>query len=90
MQEIEKFNNSIIVAKKKIKEIKPQYEQYSTLFHTIAVEGLYQTLSDFAGRNNLVISKIEKKSIKAQQKRMPLQKQRVKRAKLLMKKKLKM
>ena len=66
MQEIEKFNNSIIIAKKKIKKIKPQYEQYSTLFHTRAeVEGLYQTLSDFAGRNNLVISKIEKKSIKA-------------------------
>ena len=62
MQEIEKFNNSIIIAKKKIKKIKPQYEQYSTLFHTRAeVEGLYQTLSDFAGRNNLVISKIEKK-----------------------------
>ena len=66
LKEIEKFNNSIIIAKKKIKKIKPQYEQYSTLFHTRAeVEGLYQTLSDFAGRNNLVISKIEKKSIKA-------------------------
>ena len=36
---------------KKIKKIKPRYEQYSTLFHTRAeVEGLYQTLSEFAGK----------------------------------------
>ena len=42
----------------------PQYEQYSTLFHTKAeVEGLYQTLSEFAAMNNLIISKIEKKKI---------------------------
>ncbi len=66
IEETNQFNNQIKSAKKKIKKIKPQYEQYSTLFHTRAeVEGLYQTLSDFAGRNNLVISKIEKKSIKA-------------------------
>ena len=66
IQETEGFNNSILVAKKKIKKIKPQYEQYSTLFHSKAeVEGLYQTLSVFAGKNNLVISKIEKKDIKA-------------------------
>ena len=39
-------------------------EQYSTLFHTKAeVEGLYQTLSEFAAMNNLIISKIEKKKI---------------------------
>ncbi len=43
----------------------PEYEQYSTLFHTRAeVEGLYQTLSEYAAMNNLVISKIEKKTIK--------------------------
>ena len=66
IKETEGFNNSILVAKKKIKKIKPQYEQYSTLFHSKAeVEGLYQTLSVFAGKNNLVISKIEKKDIKA-------------------------
>ena len=36
------------------------------MFHSKAeVEGLYQTLSVFAGKNNLVISKIEKKDIKA-------------------------
>jgi hypothetical protein len=51
--------------KKKIKELKPEYEKYSSLFHSKAeVEGLYQTLSIFAGQNDLVISKIEKKQIK--------------------------
>ena len=45
--------------------LKPRYEQYSTLFHSKAeVEGLYNTLSVFAGENDLVISKIEKKEIK--------------------------
>ena len=44
--------------------MRPEYEQYSTLFHSRAeVEGLYQTLSEFAAMNNLVISKIEKKKI---------------------------
>jgi regulator of replication initiation timing len=44
--------------------MRPEYEQYSTLFHTRAeVEGLYQTLSEFAAMNNLVISKIEKQKI---------------------------
>ena len=65
IEETEQFNNKIIISKKKIKKIKPEYEQYSTLFHTRAeVEGLYQTLSEFAGNNNLIISKIEKKKIK--------------------------
>ena len=50
---------------KKINKLKPRYEQYSTLFHSKAeVEGLYNTLSVFAGENDLVISKIEKKEIK--------------------------
>ena len=45
-----------------MKKLGPDFEKYSTLFHTRAeVEGLYQTLSDFAGQNGLVISKIEKK-----------------------------
>ena len=45
--------------------MKPEYEAYSTLFHTRAeVEGLYQTLSEYAAMNNLVIAKIEKKDIK--------------------------
>ena len=66
IKEIDELKNNIVIAKKKIKKIRPQYKQYSTLFHSRAeVEGLYQTLSEFAGKNNLVISKIEKKEIKA-------------------------
>ncbi len=65
IEETKQFNDKIKTAKIKIKKIKPRYEQYSTLFHTRAeVEGLYQTLSEFAGANNLVISRIEKKAIK--------------------------
>ena len=51
--------------KKRIKKLKPEVDKYSRLFHTKAeVEGLYQTLSDFADQNDLVISRIEKKQIK--------------------------
>ena len=61
-QETAEFVSNIKSAKKKIEKKRPQYEQYSTLFHTKAeVEGLYQTLSEFAAMNNLVISKIENK-----------------------------
>ena len=64
-EETEEFIQNIKIANKKIKKMRPEYEQYSTLFHTRAeVEGLYQTLSEFAAMNNLVISKIEKKDIK--------------------------
>ena len=60
-EEIVKFNNDIIAVKRKIKKIKPKYENYSTLFHSKAeVEGLYQNLSEFATINGLVISVIEK------------------------------
>ena len=60
-EEITKFNQDIQKTKKKIKKLKPQYENYSTLFHSRAeVEGLYQNLSEFAAINGLVISKIEK------------------------------
>ena len=56
--------DDINLAEASIIKIKPKYEQYSTLFHTRAeVEGLYQTLSEYAGANNLIISKIEKKKI---------------------------
>ena len=42
-------------------QIKPKYENYSTLFHSKAeVEGLYQNLSEFASMNGLIISVIEK------------------------------
>ena len=64
-EETAKFISEINSKKKKIKKITPQYEKYSTLFHSRAeVEGLYQTLSEFADQNNLIISKIEKKQIK--------------------------
>ena len=64
-EETSQFIKKINLNKKKIKKLRPQFEQYSTLFHTRAeVEGLYQTLSEFAGMNDLIISKIEKKKIK--------------------------
>ena len=60
--EVTQFNQEIKANKNKIKKLRPKFEKYSTLFHTRAeVEGLYQTLSEFAGQNGLVISKIEKK-----------------------------
>ena len=53
-EETQKFISSIKSKKNKIKKIKPRYEQYSTLFHTKAeVEGLYQTLSEFANSLNV-------------------------------------
>ena len=61
-EETAKFVNQIKSKKNKIKKLKPKYDEYSTLFHTKAeVEGLYETLSYFAGINDLVISKIQKK-----------------------------
>ena len=59
------FQNEIIVFKKRIQKMKPDFDKTSTLFHSKAeVEGLYQTLSEFAGINDLVISKIVKGKIK--------------------------
>ena len=59
------FVNDVKKMKARIKTLRPEYEKYSSLFHSKAeVEGLYQTLSVFAGQNDLVISKIEKKEIK--------------------------
>ncbi len=63
--EISQFNNDIIVFKKRIKKLKPEFEESSTLFHSKAeVEDLYQSLSKYAAVNGLVISKIEKKKPK--------------------------
>ena len=60
--EIIQFQNEIITNKKKLKELEPKYKEQSTLFHSKAeVEGLYQSLSKYAGVNGLIISKIEKK-----------------------------
>tara|TARA_Y100000768_G_scaffold377360_1_gene350496 strand:- start:1213 stop:1905 length:693 start_codon:yes stop_codon:yes gene_type:complete len=64
--EINEMNKVISSSKVKIKKLTPQYENFSTLFHSKAeVEGLYETLSQFAGMNNLIISKIEKGTPKA-------------------------
>ena len=61
-EEVAAMKSEIAGYKKKIKKLTPEYENFSTLFHTRAeTEGLYQTLSTYAGENGLVISKIEKK-----------------------------
>tara|TARA_B100001741_G_C16519046_1_gene583797 strand:- start:5 stop:643 length:639 start_codon:yes stop_codon:yes gene_type:complete len=61
-QEIQKFENDYIKIKSRIKKLEPIVEKNSRLFHSKAeVEGLYQSLSRFAGAYGLVISKIEKK-----------------------------
>ena len=64
-QETEQSINEINSMKARIKKLKPEYDKYSSLFHSKAeVEGLYQTLSEYAGENDLVISKIEKNKSK--------------------------
>jgi len=64
-QEIQQFENDIVSHQKKLKELKPEFEKSSTLFHSKAeVEGLYNSLSRYAGANGLTISKIEKKEPK--------------------------
>ena len=63
-EEVAAMKSEIAGYKKKIKKLTPEYENFSTLFHTRAeTEGLYQTLSVYAGENGLVISKIEKKKL---------------------------
>lgn len=63
-EEVAAMTSEIAGYKKKIKKLTPEYENFSTLFHTRAeTEGLYQTLSVYAGENGLVISKIEKKKL---------------------------
>ena len=60
--EITQFESEIIEFKTRIKKLKPEFDDSSTLFHSKAeVEDLYQSLSRHAGVNGLVISKIEKK-----------------------------
>ena len=64
-QETSKFISDIKSKQNKIKKLTPEYNKYSTLFHTRSeVEGLYETLSYYAGLNNLIITKIEKQDIK--------------------------
>jgi len=64
--EINKMEKEIIAAKSKIIKLNPEYKNYSTLFHSKEeVEGLYEVLSEFAGANGLVISKLSKGTPKA-------------------------
>ena len=64
--EIDQMNTEIITYKKTIKKKQPEFKESSKLFHSKAeVEGLYKSLSRYAGVNGLVISKIEKKEPKA-------------------------
>ena len=63
--EIVQFENEIILNKKRIKKLEPEFKKTSTLFHSKAeVEGLYQSLSRYAGVNGLTISKIQMKKPK--------------------------
>jgi len=74
-KEIAEFNKEIKAFKKKIKKLEPEFKNYSTLFHTRAeVEGLYETLSEFADINGLIISKIEKKKPEGVSKKQALSK----------------
>ena len=59
--EISQFESDIVNLKAYLKKTTPEFEKSSTLFHSKAeVEGLYNSLSRFAGANGLVISKITK------------------------------
>ena len=63
--DISTFNNEIITFKARIKKIEPEFKKNSTLFHSKEeVEGLYLSLSKYAGVNGLVISKISKQEPK--------------------------
>ena len=63
--EIATFNNEIIAYKVRLKKIEPDFKKNSTLFHSKEeVEGLYLSLSKYAGVNGLVISKISKQKPK--------------------------
>ena len=89
-QETAKFIGEIKAKKKKIEKLKPTYEKFSTLFHSRAeVEGLYQTLSEYAGINDLVITKIEKQDIKSVSKADAIEKSSGKKSKKKKKKKKK-
>ena len=89
-QETSKFISDIKSKQNKIKKLTPQYNKYSTLFHTRAeVEGLYETLSYYAVLNNLIITKIEKQDIKGISKADALAKASGKKSKKKKKKKTK-
>ena len=85
--EIVEFEKEIKKNKAKIKKIKPGYLKHSTLFHSKEeVEGLYQSLSQHAGINGLIISRIEKKEPIAVAKRSGKKKKKKKKKKAKSKK----
>ena len=60
-----KFKTNIVTVSKSIKKLEPEFKKNSRLFHSKKeVEGLYQTLSQFAAANGLVVSKIDKQKPK--------------------------
>ena len=81
-EEVAAMKSEIAGYKKKIKKLTPEFENFSTLFHTKSeVEGLYQTLSHYAGANGLVISKIQKRKPVAVSKAVALGKKEKKKSK---------
>jgi Tfp pilus assembly protein PilO len=81
-EEIAQFTSEIKANQNKIKKLTPQFKNFSTLFHTKSeVEGLYQSLSHFAGANGLVISKIQKRKPAAVSKATALGKKEKKKSK---------
>ena len=63
--EISQFEQEIKSYKSKLKKLEPEFEKNSTLFHSREeVEGLYQSLSKYAGANNLIVSRIQKQKPK--------------------------
>ena len=63
--EISQFEKEIKSYKSKLKKLEPEFQKNSTLFHSREeVEGLYQSLSKYAGANNLIVSKIQKQKPK--------------------------
>ena len=80
-EEIAQFTSEINKYQNKIKKLTPEFKNFSTLFHTKSeVEGLYQSLSYFAGANGLVISRIQKRRPAAVSKATALGKEEMKKS----------
>ncbi len=63
---IEEFKNNITTLKGAVKNLEPEYEKNSKLFHSkIEVEDLYQNISKFALINGLSITNLKKGEPKA-------------------------
>ena len=60
-KQITVLGENIIKLNNRIKEIQPEYDKKSKLFHSQKeVEGLYQNISNFASSNNLNIINLNK------------------------------